>query len=384
VLKPFVVVRFLALSLSLSLSLAVLVSPAEAGTKELLYVAGPQGSSNVMLYTYSVDPTTAATTPVGNSINVASGSLIPLSIGTRHYLYLWNATGVWLYPTDADGAPSGTPLQYVPFSFAHPVNTFLINPDGKFAYAALGWPDYEGSANSIILFMIDQSTGKLTNTDQVVASYANEYTGFWNFKFGQGGGKLFGYYLDGGPYTSIFGYDYYAVNQTTGRLGPLQNMFYAQAYECGTTCAVAVTDILSAEDGVCCGPPSGEIVVTLTASNGKTQASCPPPGGSDSGFCTDDVASLAIDPANANIFFGDQTANETYILNVDFPAEQLTPSASTIPGTPPIYFSPDSQLVYAVNQSDIGIYALQTATGTLTASTGLPDSGKVSIATVSF
>jgi hypothetical protein len=145
-----------------------------------------------------------------------------------------------------------------------------------------------------------------------------------------------------------------------------------------------VTDILSAEDGVCCGPPSGEIVVTLTASNGKTQASCPPLGGSDSGFCTDDVASLAIDPANANIFFGDQTANETYILNVDFPAEQLNPSPSTIPGTPPIYFSPDSQLVYAVNQSDIGIYALQTATGTLTAGTILPDSGKVSIATISF
>jgi hypothetical protein len=99
---------------------------------------------------------------------------------------------------------------------------------------------------------------------------------------------------------------------------------------------------------------------------------------------TDDVANLAVDPANANVFFGDKTASETYILKVDFSAEELTPSSSTIPGTPPVYFSPDSRLVYAVNQSDIGIYALKPATGALTASTALPDSGQVSIATVSF
>ncbi|MGA1985929.1 MAG: hypothetical protein ABSG72_06640 [Candidatus Sulfotelmatobacter sp.] len=372
-LKPLVVVSFLALSLSL----AVLVIPAEASTKEVLYVAGPQGSSTVMLYAYSVDPTTAAATQVGSAISVASGSLVPLSIGTSHYLYLWSKIGVWLYHMDADGAPLG-PSQFVAFSFAHPVNTFLIDPDGKFAYAALGWPDYEGSANSIILFTIDQSTGKLTNTNQVVASYTNNYTGFWNFKFAQGGGKLFGYYLDDGPYTSIFGYDYYPVNQTTGGLGKLQNMFYAQTGECGSSCAVAVTDLLSAEDGVCCGPSSGYLAATLTATG--QQILCPQ---SDT-FCTDDVANLAIDPANANVFFGDSTASETYILNVDFSAGQLTPSSSTILGTPPTYFSPDSQLVYAVNQNDIGIYALQTVTGTLTASTTLPDSGVVSIATASF
>jgi len=185
VLKPLVVVSFLALSLSL----AVLVIPAEASTKEVLYVAGPQASSTVMLYTYSVDPTTAAATQVGSAINVASGSLVPLSIGTSHYLYLWSKIGVWLYQMDADGAPLGL-SQFVAFSFSHPVNTFLIDPNGKFAYAALGWPDYEGSANSIILFTIDQSTGKLTNTNEVVASYSNEYTGFRNFSFAQQGGKL--------------------------------------------------------------------------------------------------------------------------------------------------------------------------------------------------
>jgi hypothetical protein len=380
VLKPFVVVPILVLTLA-----AALVIPSGATTNdEVLYVAGPQGSSNVMLYTYSVDPTTADATQVGNAINVASGSIVPLSIGTSHYLYLWNTTGVSLYRTHVDGAPLGTPAQQVTFSFPHPVNTFLIDPDGKFAYAALGWTDSQGSENSIILFTIDQSSGNLTNTNEVVASYTNEYTGFVNFQFVQGGNKLFGRYLDNGPYTSAIGYDYYPVDQTNGKLGKLQTMLYAQTYECGTTCAVAVTDLLSAQDGLCCGPPSGEIVVTLTASNGPKQASCPAPGAADSGFCTDDVANLAVDPANANVFFGDATASETYVLNVDFSAEQLTPSSSTIPGTPPVYFSPDSRLVYAVNQSDIGIYALKTATGALGASTVLPDSGQVSIATVSF
>jgi 6-phosphogluconolactonase (cycloisomerase 2 family) len=361
------------------LALAAFVIPSAASNEEVLYVAGPQGSSNVMLYTYSVDPATANATQIGSAINVAGGSIVPLSIGSNHYLYVWNKNGVTLYRTDVDGAPLDTPAQHVAFSFPHPLNTFLIDPDGKFAYAALVSPNSQGGGDaSIVLFTIDQSTGKLTNTNQIVASYSNEYTGFVSFLFGQQGGKLFGKYSDNGPDTDAIGYDYYPVNQTTGELGTLQMMFYAQTYECETGCVVAVTDVLSAVDGVCCGPSSGNVVVTLT-STGK-QILCPQ---SDT-FCTDDVANLAIDPANANVFFGDETASETYVLNVDFSAGQLNPSSSTIPGTPPVYFSPDSRLVYAENQSDIGIYALQTASGALTASTTLPDSGTVSIATASF
>lgn len=372
-MKPLVVVSFFILSL------AAFVIPSAASTEEVLYVAGPQGSSNVMLYTYSVDPATADATQVGSAINVADGSIVPLSIGSNHYLYVWNKNGVTLYRTDVDGAPLDTPAQHVTFSFPRPVNTFLIDPDGKFAYAALVSPNSQGGGDtSIILFTIDQSTGKLTNTNQVVASYSNEYTGFVSFLFGQQGGKLFAEYSDNGPYTDAIGYDYYPVNQTTGELATLQTMFYAQTYECETGCVVAVTDVLSAVDGVCCGPPSGNVVVTLTSTG--QQILCPQ---SDT-FCTDDVANLAIDPANANVFFGDQTAGQTYILNVDFSAGQLNPSSSTIAGTPPIYFSPDSRLVYAENQSDIGIYALLPATGALLASTTLPDAGKVSIATASF
>ena len=358
--------------------LAAFVIPSEASTKELLYVAGPQASSNVVLYTYSVDPTTAVATQVGNPINVASSSLIPLTIGASHYLYLWNKTGVSLYQTYADGSPLATPSQQLSFSFPLPINTFLIDPNGKFAYAALGGIDQVNDKSRIVLFTIDQSTGQLTNTNKVVASYSNAYTGFASFKFGQSGNALFAYYLDSGPYTFIVGYDYYPVNRTTGALESLHKIFNAQTGECQTGCAVAVTDILSAQDGVCCGPPSGFLAVTRTSTS--TSIGC----NQNDTVCFDDVANLAIDPANANVFFGDQTTNETYIMNVDFSASQLNPSSATIPGTPPLYFSPDSRLVFAVNQNDIGIYALQAATGTLTASTTLPDPGKVSIATASL
>jgi hypothetical protein len=345
---------------------------------EVLYIAGPQGTSSVSLHTYNVNPQTAVATQVGSAIPVHKGSIDPLTIGTSHYIYLWNSNGVWLYPANANGAPASTATQHFTFSFAHPVYSFLVDPNGKFAYAAMVWGSYPHNYASIVLFTIDQSTGMLTNTDQVVASYSHDYIGFIKFLFGSQGGKLFAEYLDDGPYTTIFGYDYYPVNQTTGQLGKLQSIFYAQAGECETSCNVAVTGALSAQDGVCCGPGSGSLGVTRT-STGQTIA-CE----SSMTFCQDDVASLAIDPANASVFFGDATVNQTYIGNINFVTSQITASSSTIPGIPPIYFSPDSRLVYAVNSSDIGIYALHASTGALTANTTLPDSGAVSIATATL
>jgi hypothetical protein len=349
-----------------------------SSTAEVLYVAAPQGTSSVSLHTYNVNPQTAVANQVGSAIPVQSGSIDPLTIGTSHYIYLWNSNNVWLYPTSANGVPTSTPSQHLTFSFAHPVYSFLVNPDGKFAYAAMVWGSYPHNYVSIVLFAIDQSTGKLTNTNQVVASYSHDYIGFIKFLFGSQGGKLFAEYLDDGPYTTIFGYDYYPVNQTTGQLGKLQSMFYAQAGECQTSCKVVVTSALSAQDGVCCGPGSGGLGVTRT-STGQTIA-CE----SSMTFCQDDVANLAIDPANANVFFGDATVNQTYIGNINFLTSQISARSSTIPGTPPVYFSPDSRLVYAVNSNDIGIYALHASTGALTASTTLPDSGAVNIATATL
>src|ERR1700730_9278445 len=228
-----------------------------SSTVEVLYVAGPQGTSSVSLHTYNVNPQTAAATEVGSAIPVHRGSIDPLTIGTSLYIYLWNSNGVALYPTNANGVPTSTPSQRLTFSFAHPVNTFLVNPDGKFAYAAMTWGSYPHNYASIVLFTIDQSTGKLTNTHQVVASYSHDYIGFRSFLFGSQGGKLFAKWFDDGPHTSGNGFDYYPVNQTTGQLGNLQSLYYAETFECQPSCTVTVTSALSAAEGVCCGPSSG-------------------------------------------------------------------------------------------------------------------------------
>lgn len=350
-----------------------------SSTVEVLYVAGPQGTSSVSLRTYNVNPQTAVATQAGSAIPVHSGSIDPLTIGASHYIYLWNANNVWLYPTNANGVPTSISSQHLYFAFGHNVYSFLVDPDGKFAYAAMVWGSYPNNYASIVLFTIDQSTGKLTNTHQVVASYSHPYIGFIKFSFGQYGEKLFAEYLDDGPHTTIFGYDYYPVNQTTGQLGKLQSLFYAQTSECTSSCNVTVTGALSAAEGVCCGPGSGFLTMARdsTGQNFGCQAS-------DQTFCGDDVANLAIDPANTNLFYGDATVNETFIGNIDFTTSKLTASSSTIPGTPPVYFSPDSRLVYAVNSNDVGIYALHAGTGALTASTTLPDSGAVNIATATL
>jgi hypothetical protein len=61
----------------------------------------------------------------------------------------------------------------------------------------------------------------------------------------------------------------------------------------------------------------------------------------------------------------------------------LSPSIIPI-APPPLFFSPDGKLVYSVNAADIGIYALQSSSGKLTASTLLPISGSVSVATATL
>jgi hypothetical protein len=368
---------FLPVVLLLTLCASSLAQPSSA--VEVLYVAGPQATSSVSLHTYNVNPQTAVATQVGSAIPVHRGSIDPLTIGASHYIYLWNSNNVWLYPTSANGVPTSIPSQHLYFAFGRDVNSFLVNPNGKFAYAAMAWGFYPNNYASIVLFTIDQSSGKLTNTHQVVASYSHPYIGFTTFLFGSQGGKLFAKWFDDGPHTSAIGFDYYPVNQTTGQLGKLQSLFYAQTFECLSSCNVTVTSALSAAEGVCCGPGSG--FLTIARNPAGPSFGCQ---SSNQTFCGDDVANLAIDPANTNLFFGDATVNQTYIGNINFSTSQISASSSTIPGTPPVYFSPDSRLVYAVNSNDIGIYALQTSTGVLSATTTLPDSGAVNIATATL
>jgi 6-phosphogluconolactonase (cycloisomerase 2 family) len=362
--------------------MAVLAMTCSAATSpiEVLYVAQPQGSS-ISLLTYNVNPENAVAQQVGNPISVGSTSIDPLTIGSKHVIYVWNSTDVWLYVTNAKGVPAAKPSQHLTFNFTHPVTTFLADPNGKFAYAGLIWDDYQyNSYAAVMLFTIDQVTGKLTNTEQVVASYGpNQYIGLRSFSFGSTGKKLYASFFDDGPHTCIIGYDYYSVNQITGRLGPL-NSFYSQT-DCSGMGAVAVSDSLKATASACCGAGSGFFNVTRTATD--KAIACSP---SLLSYCGDEVAQLYFDPANKNLFVADPDVNQVFIAHIDFQRSQLLSTPTSIPGLPAIYFSPDSRLVYAVNSNsnDIGIYTFQSNTGDLISTTTLPDQGSVDVATATL
>lgn len=358
----------------------VATSLTASASVEVLYVATPQ-TSNASLVTYNVDPATAVATQAGSAVTVGATNINPLTVGTRHVIYVWDAKNVWLYPTNSQGVPQSHPTQHLSFNFPHPVTTFLADPDGKFAYAGMIWVSQNPYNNyaAVALFTIDPSTGKLTNTGTTVATYGPDpYTGLTGFLFGLSGKRLYASYFDNGPFTCIPGYDYYTVNQQTGHLGPLTGLL--SAYDsCSGPTLIALTDQLTSYSTSWGGPGTGYLAVYRTGT--QQSINCTP---QNLTFCGDEVGRLNLDPASQNVFFGDLDTGLTDVGHIDFTSSQIIATGSTIAGTPPLYFSPDSRMVYASNASDIGIYALQSSSGTLGANTTLPDAGNVGIATTTL
>jgi hypothetical protein len=370
-----------------SLSAILLVTTSLAPTSltastsvEVLYVATPQ-TSNASLVTYNVDPATAVAIQAGSAVTVGATNIDPLTVGTRHVIYVWDANNVWLYLTNAQGVPQSRPAQHLKFNFPHPVTTFLADPDGKFAYAGMIWVSQNPYNNyaAVVLFTIDPSTGKLTNTGTTVATYGPDpYTGLTGFLFGLSGKRLYASYFDNGPFTCIPGYDYYTVNQQTGHLGPLTGLLSANG-SCSGPTSIALTDQLTSYSSSCCGQGSGYLSVHRIGTNQTINC-----GPQNVTFCGDEVGHLNLDPASQNVFFGDLDTGLTELGHLNFTTSQILATGSTIAGNPQLYFSPDSRLVYASNTSDIGIYALQSSTGTLGANTTLPDAANAGIATTTL
>src|SRR5262249_54245660 len=155
---------------------------------------------------------------VGSTTTVAGSSVAPASIGTMHLIYVWNATDVWMYVTNSEGVPNRQPSQHLTIGVPYPVITFLASPKGKLAYAALA----NGNEEDIVLFTINQTTGKLTNTNKVVARFGpSQYVALTALSFGKSGRKLWAQIFNNGPNTCAVDYDYYPVNQTNGELGSL-------------------------------------------------------------------------------------------------------------------------------------------------------------------
>ena len=343
-------------------------SSAASSPTEVLYVA-EHASGTISLLTYGVNPETAVAQQVGN-IFVGANNIDPLSVGTEHFVYAWDSTDVWLYHTNAKGAPEAQFAQHLTFDFAYPVYSFVVDPAGKFAYATIYWTDSQGNWDaSLMLFTIDASTGDLTNTGKVVATYSNYYTTLQSFGFGIKGTPLFARSFDNGPYTCNPGYDTYQVDPSTGDLGPLTTLIEVNA-DCGGGAGVTVNDQLTAVVGACCGAGSGFLGITKTATG--QQINCQ---ASNLTFCGDESSNIALDPASRNVVFGDLDANKTYVGRLDFAGAQLIQGPSTLPGAPYTYFSPDSKVLFALYPKKIQINAFQSSTGKILASTSLAIKG---------
>jgi hypothetical protein len=154
--------------------------------------------------------------------------------------------------TNSQGVPNTQPSQHLTFGFGSPVIAFLANPNGKFAYAATS----NGTEETIVLFTISQTTGKLTNTKKVVARFGpNFFVALTAFSFGRTGRKLWARVDNNGPHTCAVDYEYYPVNQTNGQLGSLIDVV---GFDCSFAFGgVAFSDETAAQAQNGGGPGSG-------------------------------------------------------------------------------------------------------------------------------
>ncbi len=360
-------------------TLLAITTFAAASSVEVLYVTETLNGKSSLL-TYHVNPATAVATKVGQAVSVGATSVDPVTVGSRHLLYVWNATNVWAYLTNENGVPDARPEQHLAFNFPNPVTTFVADPDGKFAYAGVTWWDSQTENNyaTVYLYTIDPSTGKLT-LEEAAAQYGpNAYIGLTGFNFGLSGKQLFASFFNNGPFTCEDGYSSYPVNQGTGLLGSLETV--VANGQCSGTTAVAVTDQISGGAGGW-NQGFGGISVLQTATGKEIE--CTP---SMLTFCGDNVAAngLYFDPASRNVFFADAYTNQIDIGGLNFTDGTITASDSVIPGNPNLYFSPDSLLVYAQYDNNIEISAFRPSTGKIIGIAPLPVQGKTTIATATL
>ena len=132
--------------------------------------------NNNVITTYDVNPTTGKMTPVGHPLTIEAAQYLgPISsLPNGHFIYiLWQDANrenhVSVYATNSWGVPNRSPLQTIGSTR---LGRFEVDPDGKFAYALMGWIDAKGELNSNIrLFTIDSGSGKLTESKQIQAHY---------------------------------------------------------------------------------------------------------------------------------------------------------------------------------------------------------------------
>jgi hypothetical protein len=361
---------------SLCLMLLVWSVVAQAAT-EFLYV-----QENQAIVSYSVNNVTAKTVKLGSSplnpplsfhytVEVTHSPTLPYAYVLGHT----SATSEYIsvFKANAAGLLGKTPIQILAVKPA--VQWFYIHPNGMFGYAVFAWKNANNEyVSDIVLFTIDQKTGKLTNTTKPVAGYApfaDRQT--LGYGFNTAGSRFYAhqyvYDENGNNFIS------YSVNPKTGSLSNMTYFWYDGFLTNPGVFASTIGDKLIA---LAFNKSDGENGINIYQNGPDAQATDPIISCTSSmlALC-DDRTIAAFHPSGAYLFVTDYTKNEAPIVYISTVKKELEVSGASIPGVPRILtFSPDGSLVFALVSTATGeqilVYVFNPHTGLLTNRTAVP------------
>jgi hypothetical protein len=225
-------------------------------------------------------------------------------------------------------------------------------------------------ASDVVLFTVNPTTGKLTNTKKVVANFGLSDS-WWTAMAGMTSmGTVLRFASD---LVRCCWVDYYesSINPTTGALGT--PFFFWQDDQTSTTQVSVFADTLTAQVNVPVSKISSISIYRKAASPFTCYSSMV-------SVCGDIIYPFPVHPSKAYLFVKDYTLNEVSILYINLISQQLVASRASIPGEPQIIaYSPDGLLVYAVEKSHILTYVFNPHSGLLTARTTIKAPGVWSI-----
>jgi hypothetical protein len=360
-----VVQRAAALAAALCMTLLVWSLPIHASSSQLLYV---QVGHN--LTTYRVSPGQAAKL---GTLGLHASADFPIQIfhsPAGHYLYVLGFTSpteeyFWVYAISERGLPAAGPIQKL--AVKPSLTQFFFHPKGNFGYALYSWVDNNREfVGDIVLYTVNPKTGILTNTKRPVAAFPASY--YWQtFIYGlsKDGSKL--YTRASVDFDDANGNDFYsyAINPHTGRLG---SRLYFWQDDAGTegTAFSDISEQLIALDFNQYGGPVGISVYPNAVNPANPIFTCT---SSMAAVCGDTLASTPtqFDPSGRYLLINDASIGSVVITQVDVRQKRLDETGSSIPGNPRIIsFSPDSSLIYAVEDKNVWIYGFDPASGSLT------------------
>ncbi len=378
---------------------------AVAGTAAVtVFNAGPGGgSSNALTFTITTGadyPQSVAVDPAGKFAYVASEGC-----DAEGYVSMYT-----INPTTGALASIGPPAP----TYDENTDSVTVDPFGKFAYVASSGNVWDIDFGSVLTYTINPTTGALTSTTGGInGTGVNGTPEFFNSVVVDPSGK-FAYAADGGPFPPFFGISggsssvsMYTINSTTGALtsigmiaagtgpdsvavDPAGRFAYVTNFSSNdvsmytidaTTGALASIGTIAAGTGpvsVAVDPAGKFAYVTNFGSNNVSMYTVDATTGAltfiGSIAAGTNPFSVAVDPAGKFAYVANWTGSNAdgsvSMYTIDATTGVLTPTGTIATELSPtsIAIHPSGKFAYVTNSgsNSVSMYSIDTATGTLT------------------